>query len=329
MRAMIIREPGEPEVFEAAEIERPAVPAGHLLVRVAATSVNPVDWKIRRLGLPLGPEMPAVLQGDVAGTVEEVGAGVSDFRPGDAVFGCAGGVRGSGGALAEYMLCDADLLALKPERLSMAEAAALPLVCLTAWEGLVDGADVGAGQRVLVHAGAGGVGHVALQIALARGARVFATHSGGRKEDLVRELGATPINYREQSVADYVAEHTGGAGFDVVYDTVGGDNIPLSWEAARPRGTVISCQSNSTQDLTPVHLKGLHHIGVLMLLPLLHGTGRAHHGLIMTQVAALAEEGRLRPVLDPAGFALADVAGAHAHLESGQAIGKVVVRVGD
>ncbi|MDP6568044.1 MAG: alcohol dehydrogenase catalytic domain-containing protein, partial [Alphaproteobacteria bacterium] len=126
MRAMIIREPGEPEVFEAAEIERPAVPAGHLLVRVAATSVNPVDWKIRRLGLPLGPEMPAVLQGDVAGTVEEVGAGVSDFRPGDAVFGCAGGVRGSGGALAEYMLCDADLLALKPERLSMAEAAALP-----------------------------------------------------------------------------------------------------------------------------------------------------------------------------------------------------------
>jgi NADPH2:quinone reductase len=209
----------------------------------------------------------------------------------------------------------------------MAEAAALPLVCLTAWEGLVDGANVGWGQTVLVHAGAGGVGHVAIQIAVARGAKVFATVSGPQKAAVVRDFDAIPINYREQSVEDYVAEHTGGLGFDIVYDTVGGDNIPKSWAAAKLRGTVISCQTNSTQDLTPLHLKGLQHIGVLMLIPLLHGVGGARHGQIMREITALADSGQIRPLLDGEPFALQDVAAAHARLESGQAMGKVVVQV--
>ena len=329
MKAMIIRQAGEPAVFEAADIPLPEVGPGQVLVKVAATSVNPVDWKIRKLGPPIGPDYPGVLHGDVAGVVEAVGGDAGNLSVGDEVYGCAGGVNGTGGALAEFMACDAAFLALKPKNLSMAEAAALPLVWLTAWEGLVDGANVGWGQTVLVHAGAGGVGHVAIQIAIARGAKVFATVSGPEKAALVTEFGAVPINYREQSVADYVAAHTDGAGFDIVYDTVGGDNIPKSWEAAKLRGTVISCQSNSTQDLTPVHLKGLQHIGVLMLLPLLHGTGGSRHGEIMGEITALAEAGKMRPLLDGEPFPLAEVAAAHARLESGRAVGKVVVQVAD
>jgi len=327
MKAMIIRESGEPEVFEAADIPVPEFGPRQVLVRVAATSVNPVDWKIRKLGPPISPELPAVLQGDVAGVIEAVGVDITNFKAGDEVYGCAGGVKGTGGALAEFMACDAEYLAPKPGNLSMEEAAALPLVCLTAWEGLVDGADVGWGQTVLVHAGVGGVGHVAIQIAIARGAKVYATVSSPEKADLVRAMGAIPINYRDNSVADYVAEHTGGAGFDIVYDTVGGDNIPKSWEAAKLRGTVISCQTNSTQDLTPLHLKGLQHIGVLMLLPLLHGQGGARHGEIMREITALAEAGQIRPLMDGEPYAFEDVAKAHARMESGQAMGKVVVRV--
>ncbi len=327
MKAVIIRQAGEPDVFEMADLPMPEIGAGQVLVRVAATSVNPVDWKIRKLGLPFGPDYPAVLHGDVAGVVEAVGADVSGFAVGDEVYGCAGGVRGSGGALAEFMACDAAFLARKPGNLSMAEAAALPLVCLTAWEGLVDGADVGWGQTVLVHAGTGGVGHVAVQIAIAKGAKVYATVSGPEKANMVKEFGAIPINYKEMSVEDYVTAFTGGGGFDVIYDTVGGDNIPKSWEAAKPRGTVISSQTNSTQDLTPVHLKGLHHIGVLMLLPLLNGQGRARHGQIMAECTALAEAGQLRPVLDGEPYALEEVGAAHARLESGQAVGKVVVQI--
>ncbi|MDP6876089.1 MAG: zinc-dependent alcohol dehydrogenase family protein [Alphaproteobacteria bacterium] len=327
MKAMIIRESGEPSVFEAADIPVPEIGPGQVLVRVAATSVNPVDWKIRKLGLPLGPEMPAVLQGDVAGVVEAVGAEVDAFAVGEEVYGCAGGVKGTGGALAEFMVCDPAFLAPKPTNLSMVEAAALPLVCLTAWEGLVEGANVGWGQTVLVHAGVGGVGHVAIQIAIARGAKVYATVSGPEKAELVKGLGAIAINYRENSVEDYVAAHTKGDGFDIVYDTVGGENIPKSWQAAKLRGTVISCQTNSTQDLTPLHLKGLQHIGVLMLIPLLHGRGGAAHGRIMREITALAEAGQMRPLLDGEPYALEDVAKAHARMESGQAMGKVVVQV--
>ena len=327
MKAMIIRQAGAPEVFEPAELPMPEIGPKQMLVKVAATSVNPVDWKIRKLGLPFGPDYPSVLHGDVAGVVEVVGAEITTFAVGDDVYGCAGGLKDTDGALAEFMACDGEFLAPKPGNLTMAEAAALPLVCLTAWEGLVDGANVGWGQTVLVHAGAGGVGHVAIQIAVARGAKVFATVSGPEKARIITDYGAVSINYREMDVDDYVAAHTDGVGFDIVYDTVGGDNIPKSWQAAKPRGTVINCQSNSTQDMTPVHLKGLHHIGVLMLLPLMLGTGGARHGQIMAEITALVEAGQLRPLMDGDPFPLAKVAAAHARLESGQALGKVVVQV--
>jgi len=177
MKAMVIDQAGSPEVFELRDIPLGALAPGHVRVKVLATSVNPIDCKIRALGLPFGPAHPCVLHGDVAGLVTELGEGVTGFEPGQRVFGCAGGVKNSGGALAEFMDCDADLLALAPTSCSALEAAALPLVAITAWEALVDKAGVGPGMSVLVHGGAGGVGHVGVQLALARGAQVAATVS--------------------------------------------------------------------------------------------------------------------------------------------------------
>jgi len=174
MRALILDD-FQSARFRAAEITRPEPTAGQVLVRIKASGVNPIDSKIRTGQAPHAkPELPAVLGIDLASVVEAVGAGVTAFKVGDEVYGCTGGVGSLQGSLAEFAAVDADLLANKPANLSMREAAALPLVFLTAWEGLVDRADARAGQKVLVLGGSGGVGHVAVQLAKARGA----TYSG-------------------------------------------------------------------------------------------------------------------------------------------------------
>lgn len=327
MKAQVIEKFGGPEVFEEREIDRPGVRAGHVLIRVEATSVNPVDYKIRVGSVPAGPEFPAVLHGDVAGVVEEVGEGVSGFSAGDEVYGCAGGFAGmDGGASAEYLLADADLLARKPESLSMREAAALPLVSITAWEVLIGRADVRPGQNVLVHGAAGGVGHVAIQLARAAGATVFATGSSDEKLRVARDLGAdVGINYRERSVEDYVGEYTGGRGFDVVFDTVGGENLTRSFEATRPEGQVASIATHETYDLSPLHDKSLSLHVVLMLIPLVSGEGRARHGEILTRLTRMVDAGRVKPLLDETRFGLFEAADAHRRLESGDALGKVTL----
>ena len=300
---------------------------GEVLLRVRASSVNPVDTKIRSGMLAaIAPEAPTILGCDVAGEVAAVGPGVERFAPGDAVFGCAGGVKGCQGALAEWMVADAALLAPKPVSLTWEEAAALPLVTITAWDGLIDRAGVRAGQRVLIHAGCGGVGHVALQLAAARGAEVWATVSGPAKAELARGLGAAhTIDYRARTVEEYVRDETGGAGFDVVMDTVGGENVARCFAAAAVSGTVVSISTRTTADLSPLHAKGLTLHVVFMLIPMLHGRGRERHGAILREAGALVAAGRLRPLLDARRFTFAEAGAAHAHLESGQAIGKVVL----
>ena len=179
MKAMILNAYGENAQFEAADISDPDVKAGHVVVRVAATSVNTVDTMIRTMGkdLPLSPDLPAVLGMDFAGTIEAVGEGVTEFAQGDEVYGCAGGLADLPGALAELILADAKLIAHKPKILSMREAAAMPLVGITAYEGLAR-AGVQGGQKVLVHGGTGGVGHVAVQ--LAKNLVNYVRHCGGR-----------------------------------------------------------------------------------------------------------------------------------------------------
>lgn len=326
MRAQVLATPGGADQLHMADVPAPALKPGHVLIRVAASAVNPVDIKIRG-GLPIGPDLPAILGCDVAGTIEAVGAGVEGLAPGDAVYGCAGGVKGQGGSLAELMLADARLIAPKPASLSMRAAAALPLVSITAWDGL-DRAGVRAGDHVLVHGGTGGVGHVAVQLAKARGARVAATVSSAEAARTVCELGADDaINRQQEQPAAYVQRLTGGRGFDVVVDTVGGPNLDLSFGAAAPNGRVVATAARSTHDLSPLHGKGLSLHVVFMLLPMLRDEGREKHGRILRELATLVEAGKVRPLLDPHRFDLAHAAEAHRHLESGKAVGKVVVEI--
>ncbi len=326
MKAMLINAYGEGSVFEAGDVDKPEIKAGHVLVKIAASSVNTVDTMIRNMGkdLPLSPDTPAILGMDFAGTVEEVGEGVDGYSVGDEVYGCAGGLADLPGTLAEYIVADSQLVAHKPKNLSMPESAALPLVAITAYEGLTR-AGVKAGQKVLVHGGSGGVGHVAVQLAKHFGAEVYSTGGGDPQMKLIESLGATAINYKTKSVEDYVAKHTDGAGFDVVYDSVGGANMLKSFEAAALNGHVVTTVSMCELDLTLAHFKGLSMHVVFMLIPMLHNFKREQHATILQDLANICEAGALKPVLDESQFTLDQAGEAHTRLESGKAMGKVVV----
>jgi NADPH2:quinone reductase len=327
MQAYVINQFGDPTVFQLTEVAKPDVQPGHVLIRVAATSVNPVDYKIRSGAVAdIAPQFPAILHGDVAGIIEAVGENVTQFKPGDEVYAVAGGVKGLGGALADYMLADAALVAKKPASLTMAEAAALPLVSITAWEGLIERAKVRPGQTVLVYGGTGGVGHIAVQLAKWAGAKVYTTVSSSEKAAIARQLGADEvIDYRKQSIEEYVNQYTDGKGFDVVFDTIGNNHLQTAFKAAALNGVVVSLVSLSQQDLTLLHVKGLTLHLVFMLIPMLHNIGRAKHGEILTKLAHLVDNDIVRPLIDAEPFRFADVAQAHQRAESGQAVGKVVL----
>ena len=328
MKAMIIRNFGSSNVFESAEITKPEVKPGHVLVKIAATSINTVDTMIRQMGqeLPISPELPAVLGMDFAGTVEMVGEGASEYSIGDEVYGCAGGLGDLPGTLAEYMVADANLVAHKPKTLTMREAAALPLVGITAYEGLTR-AGIAQGQKVLVHGGSGGVGHIALQLARHFGAEVYATGGGDKQLTLINELGGIGINYKTEAVVDYVAQYTDGAGFDVVFDSVGGANMANSFEAAALNGQVASTVALVELDLSVAHFKGLSLHVVFMLIPMIHNYKREEHAKILGKLAEIIDAGGLHPVLDEHKFSLEETGKAHDRLSSGLAIGKVVVEI--
>jgi NADPH2:quinone reductase len=324
MRALVLRTFGDALRLE--QVRRPSPGPGEVLVRIGASGVNPLDTKIRAGGAAHARvALPAVLGMDMAGTVVQLGQGVRRFAVGDEVFGMTGGVGAVSGSLVEYATVDVDLLALKPPSVSMVEAAALPLSAITAWEGLVDRAGVQAGHRVLVHGGAGGVGHLAVQLALARGADVFATGSGAGL-DIIRGYGATPIDHTTTSVEHYVASATSGDGFDIVFDTVGGAVLDSSFAAVRTyTGHVVSILGWGSHSLAPLSFRGATYSGVFSLLPLLTGQGRAHHGQILTEVAALVESGAVTPLVHPEQFGWDDVSRAHDVVETGSARGKVVL----
>jgi len=325
---MIVNTFGSTDVFELSEIAKPQIKPHHVLVSIKATSINTVDTMIRQMGpeLPLSPAAPALLGMDFAGVVEEVGEGVTTFAKGDEVYGCAGGLADLPGTLAEYIVADADLLALKPKNLTMQESAALPLVGITAYEGL-QRAGVNKGQKVLVHGGSGGVGHIAIQLAKHFGADVYSTGGGESQLQMIQTLGATGINYKNESVAQYVDKYTNGNGFDIVFDSVGGENMINSFEAAALNAHVASTVAMVNIDLSTAHFKGLSLHVVFMLIPMLHNSGRKEHGRILEAIAKIAESGDLRPIVDKETFTLEQASQAHAHLESGKAMGKVVIKV--
>lgn len=326
MRAAVLDRIGGPLTLRRVAIPDPQ--PGQVLVRVAYSAVNPLDIKIREGHADHAQvAAPAILGIDTAGVVWAVGEGVTRFQVGDEVYGMSGGVGDRPGNLAEYQVVPAGLLARKPSTLSMLEAAALALPAVTAWQGLAQRAGVRTGMDVLVHGGAGGVGHAAVQIARAYGARVFATGTG-MSLDVIRASGAVPIDHRTTSVREYVAACTEGAGFDVVLDTIGGTVLDDSFTAVkRNGGHVVSTLGWGSHDLAPLSCRGATYSGVFTLMPLLTGEGCAPHVEALAHVSWLAEAGRLRPRLHPATFDLETVLEAHRLVQTGGARGRVVVRV--
>jgi NADPH:quinone reductase len=310
MKAMILTAAGQPLLQN--DIAKPAPAAGQVLVRIHASAVNPLDLKIAAGGaaharMPL----PAVLGIDMAGVVEAVGAGVTAFAPGDAVFGMTGGVGGVQGSLAEYAAVDADLLAHAPTTISLREAAAIPLAFITAWEGLVDRARVQPGQSVLVQGGAGGVGRMVVQLALAFGAQVAATGRPAQRES-IEAMGARFLEQAE------------GEEFDIVYDTIGGEVLDASFRLVREySGHVVSALGWGTHSLAPLSFRAASYSGVFTLLPLLSGKGRAAHGAILREAARLVDAGKLSVQLNAGRFTLAEANEAHA----ANGGGKVVVDI--
>jgi len=309
-------------------IARPIPGKGQVLVKVHAAGVNPLDSKIASgTAAHARQPLPAVLGLDLAGTVIELGEAVEGFALGEEGVGMAGGIGGAQGAMAEYIAVDARLIAPKPHTLSMREAAALPLVFITAWEGLVDRANVRAGQRVLVHGGAGGVGQVAVQLAKARGAEVYATGSAASL-DFIRSLGATAIDYQAESVDSYAEQHTAGEGFDIVYDTVGGTTLDAAFKAVKPyTGHVLSCLGWGQHSLAPLSFKSATYSGVFTLTPLLTGKGREHHGAILREAAALADAGQLRIRVYQQRYELHEVNEALRQVAEGRGKGKTVIEL--
>lgn len=325
MKAMIIKEIGSTDVFQLAEKAKPVAKVGHMVVEVKATSVNPIDTMLRSIELPWSANLPEILHGDVAGTVCEVGEGVTGFNVGDEVYGMAGGINGVDGALAEFMLVDALLMAKKPKALTMKQAAALPLVAITSYEALVEKMNVQQGDRVLIHGATGGVGHIAVQLAKVLGANVTSTYSQANKA-LAKTLGADNlVDYKTESVSDYVQAYTDGVGFDKVFDTVAGDNIEKSFEAVKFNGHVATILPIA--DPLQIALKSLSFHGVLMLIPLYHGINHASHGRILTEIATLVDAGKITPIIDESDFSIWEVAKAHDHLASGKALGKITLTV--
>ena len=312
--------------FQALDIATPQPKNAQVLVRICASGVNPIDTKIRAgEGAHAKQPLPAVLGLDMAGVVVAIGEGVSAFHLEDEVYGMVGGVGGLPGTLAEFVVADATLLAHKPKTLSMPEAAAMPLVTITAWEGLVDHAGVHTGQTVLVHAGAGGVGYAAVQIALAYGAKVFTTVSED-KRSIVEASGAIAID-RHALPKDYIAEHTGGEGFDIVYDTLGGVVLDASFEAVRRyTGRVVSCLGWGAHSLAPLSFRAATYSGVFTLMPLLTSVGREHHGQILREAAGLADRDQLKPLLAEHRYGREDIESAYDLVAKGSK-GKVVLEL--
>ncbi|MFJ9347399.1 NADP-dependent oxidoreductase [Streptomyces sp. NPDC101237] len=309
MRAISQDVLGGPEVLKVIEMARPAPRPNEVLVRVRAAGLNPTDWKHRESGGFLG-KPPFVLGWDVSGTVEEIGIGVAAFRPGDEVFGMAPYPFGHG-THAEYVIVPARALVPKPAGIDHVQAGALPLVSLTAWQALVENADVQPGQRVLIHAAAGGVGHVAVQIAKARGAYVIGTASAA-KHDFLREIGVDePVDYRSVDVTETVRDA------DVVLDTIGGDTSVASLRTLRPGGILVSIVPLGSAELYDEAARlGVRAVRMLV------DADRAG----MRAVAGLVEEGKLRATVAGT-FPLTDAAKAHEVGGTGRTTGKLVLVV--
>ncbi len=330
MKAILATAPGSADVLQLRDISKPELPSPHhLRVKLAAAGVNPVDTKLRTKPAYYPDKLPAILGCDGAGIVEKVGDAVTRFKIGDAVYFCNGGLGDESGNYAEYTAVHEDYCAAKPASLGLHESAALPLVLITAWEALVERAALQSGQTILIHAAAGGVGHIAVQLARHLGARIAVTVSDDKKAEFAQSLGAEKIiRYREQDFVQETLNWTQGEGVDVVFDTVGGDTFLRSLSAARIGGKVVSLLSTalSLADTQLARLRNLSLCYDLMLTPQvmkLHDE-RVRQRKILEQGAQLVEVGKLN-VLVSRKLPLEQAADAHRLIEQGGVIGKIVL----
>lgn len=333
MKAILATAPGSTDVLQLRDIPKPELPTSHhLLVKLAAAGVNPVDTKLRAKPVYFPDKLPAILGCDGAGTVEAVGSAVTRFKAGDQVFFCNGGIGDEPGNYAEYTTLHEDYCAKKPVKSGLQDSAALPLVFITAWESLVERVGLQAGQTVLIHAGAGGVGHVAVQLARHLGARVAVTVSDDHKAALARGYGAEKtINYKTQDFVQEALSWTGGQGADVVFDTVGGETFLRSLPAARVYGKVVSLLSTplSLADTQLARVRNLSLCYDLMLAPQAMGLhdDRIRQRKILEQAAALVDAGKLTVHVSHR-LPMEQAAEAHRMLEAGGTVGKIVLTMG-
>ncbi len=325
-------QPGDADSLRLAEAALPELPAAaYLRVRLKAAGVNPVDTKLRKNGTYYPGRFPVILGCDGAGVVESAGAAVTRFKPGDEVYFCHGGIGGAPGNYAEYAVVHEDFAAAKPRSLSFTQAAAVPLVLITAWESLFERAALQSGQAVLIQAAAGGVGHVAVQLARHAGARVAATVSGDEKARLAKRLGAElTIDYRHENFVDAALKWTNGEGVDVVFDTVGGATFCRAFAAAKVYGKIVTLlQSDCAAadiKLARARNQSIHY--ELMLTPM-------HLGLhdecvrqrkILEAGAKMIEQGQLEVLVNHT-LPLEQAAEAHRLIEAGHATGKIVLEI--
>lgn len=333
MKAAVLKSPGGPEMLEIRQVELPwPTSGGDVLVRLKAAALNPADGYFRAFGPYLDDGGPCILGHDGAGLVEEVGDGVTRVKPGARVCFCNGGIGGSFGTYAEFAVVPETQLTVIPDSIDYATAAALPLVFITGWESLYDRARLKQGETVLIHAGAGGTGHVAVQLARLRGARVATTVSTDAKVELVKRLGAErAITYLNEDFAEVALEWTSGKGLDIVLDNLGAEVFRKSIPVMAPYGRLVTLMGTPGDDAEETaYVKNLTIHNVMMLTPMLLGL-QDHldsQAEIVARGLQLLEQGKLSIQIDSR-FSLDDISAAHARLDTGKSTGKISISVSD
>jgi len=333
MKAILMAAAGGPDVLAQYDVDKPELPSPHhLRVKLAAAAVNPLDAKLRAKPVYYPDKLPTILGCDGAGIVEKTGSAVTRFKVGDSVFFNNGGIGDEPGCYAEFTTVHEEYCAATPTNVGLQDAAGLPLVLITAWEALIDRANLQAGQTILIHGGTGGVGHIALQLANHLGARVAVTVSDDKKEGLAQGLEAEKIvRYKEMDFVMDVEEWSGGKGVDVVLDTIGGETFLRSMNVARIGGKIVTLLSTpmSLEDTQLARMRNLSICYELMLTPqvMKQHDERIRQRKILEQGAKLVEAGELGVLVSYA-LPLHDAAEAHRIIERGHVLGKVILTMG-
>jgi len=330
MKVISIKSIGNPKILQIQNIAKPHIRNGFdVLVCIKAAGVNPIDSKLRSGIYPL-TKFPAILGCDGSGIVEEIGAKVTKVKKGDAVYFFHGGLDGIQGNYAEYKVLNQRFLAHKPESLTFVEAAAAPLVLITAWEALFDHAQLTKNKTIFINAGAGGVGHIAIQLAKYKESIVYTSISNKHKADFVKKLGADYIlNYKKQNVMKEILNLTNNQGVDIALDNIGGKEIQNIFLAITHYGQITTLlQPDETIDWSMARFKNINLNFEVMLSPLIYNlkNKQIHQTKILDKCAKLFDSGRLKIHINHI-IPLEEAAHAHAIIEEGHTMGKIVLEI--